>query len=138
MDRILCIQISQREEFWITIVKILHFLSYYCRNVSFVYMLQNGLAVWAKTWRSNSKIYSVMIKNYPSSLPHNVEHYFEFPTHSYSKRKVQEGNFHVSRTKLTITQHNIKYAVAKHWNSLLASMNWQLDKLLSQTWRNIC
>ena len=53
-----------------------------------------------------------------SNLPHTVEHYFEIPKHSYPTRLTQVENFRIPSSNLTISQHNIRYAAVKYWNSL--------------------
>lgn len=44
--------------------------------------------------------------------------YFKPLPHHYSTRQATKDNIYVQRTKLSLCQHNVKYAAVKHWNSL--------------------
>ena len=60
--------------------------------------------------------------------PHNIEKYFDRPIHTYQNRSASSGNFRPPSIKLTITQHNFKYAATKHWNSLPSHLKINMSR----------
>lgn len=48
----------------------------------------------------------------------DLEYFIDRPCHNIKTRSVQYGNLSIPPCRLTVTQHNFKFACVKHWNSL--------------------
>ena len=54
---------------------------------------------------------------------HNLSHYIQDQQpHSYPTKPKIDGDLPVPKVRLSISQHNFKYAAVKHWNSLPVSI----------------